>query len=171
MDLVCTFFAITFHPAPYPSEEGAIVLLAEGAWIDAASPIVADISQIVEEANYARGSAPDFFPRGNRAMSLQWEEVVRFASPAAALATSLERQESMPRQTGWALLEIPSLDRSWAIRPVAFRSHRTTYGLPKKSVRYGWELASGDIAEIVTMLYEDGEAMLYEDGDEMLYEF
>lgn len=170
MDLVCTFFTITFYPAPYPSEEDPLVLLAEGASIDAGSPIVADLEQIVEEVNYVRGVTPDFFNRGGRKLRLQWDEVRKFDSPGAALAESFDRKKAMPQLTGWAAIEIPSITRTWAISPVAFRADRTGYDLPSKTYRLSWELLTGALTEIFdappgAIAAETGRAFGTEDGD------
>jgi hypothetical protein len=168
MDVVCTFFGLTFYPAPYPSVASPIVLLAPGELIDAASPIVADLAQLVDVQTGVRWETPNIFTRGNKTLRLQWDEVKKFDSPGAALAATLERQEAMPSATGWVMLEIPTEGRAWAVQPVAFRSHGSSFQLGNKSYRQRWDLASGSLTEIATSA-EDG-AITTETGVEILTE-
>lgn len=176
MDTVCSFFAVTWYPGGYPSTSDPLVLLAVGTSIDAASPILADLEQLVQEAEYVRGATPDFFPRGGRRLRLQWVERVKFSSPAEALAENLARQESMPERTGWALLEIPAVARAWAIEPVAFRSHVANYNLAAKSHRRQWELLAGSSTEIAltspehAWLWDNGAPVLWDDDTYMALE-
>lgn len=147
--LVCPHLHLTFHPEAHPSTTGAVVLLGEDDLIDAGSAVGGQVSQMVQQAAYVRGSTPDLFVRGQRATTLDWETVKQIADPAEAAAAAIELVTALPDSTGWALVEIPAEERSWSLIPAAIESAGWTHDPRRGLLRLRWRLLAGVAAEII----------------------
>lgn len=150
--LHCSPFILTFYPAAYPSETNPFVLQSASHYIDGETSLDGLAEQIIQRADYIRGAVPDFFPRGNRATTLTWEEV-RFADThAAAIAAGLEAITAMPDTTGWLHISLPALGRAWALTPCAIRSggyrHQPRGSGRRDLLRLRWQLDSGALTEL-----------------------
>jgi hypothetical protein len=168
---------LTFYPAPYPSESGGIVMLDGDHYLAESAPFVASLTQSVQRSDLLRSHSPALNPRGGRALPMEWEEVRRIESPGEALATALGILDEMPDTTGWVRIEIPSLERAWAVTPAAVRSIGWDHDPRKRLLRLRWALETGPATEITAtvpeedyLLLETGFELLWEDGDTVALE-
>ncbi len=177
--LTVPLFTLTFYPAAYPSTADALVLQSASHYLDGQVFLPVQVEQAVQVAEFVRGAVPDFFNRGNRATTLQWTEVRRYASPSGALAASFELAEAMPDSTGWLRIDLPDEGRAWAVTPCAIRMMA---GRPEKAgaetlLKVTWTLLCGVLSEIAAevpeedyLLFENGFTVLCEDGSELALE-
>lgn len=171
MDLICPFFTLTYFAGTYPAESGGVVLLGTDHYLEEGSSLSGAVSQLVQRADFVRAGAPQFFPRGNGSLDLQWEEVRKISDPGAALATAIASAESLPSGPGWVRLDIPSQARRWAITPVVVESRGWNHSPRTGLLRLTWGLRSGLAAAIATeapasaITTETGFAFATEAGD------
>jgi hypothetical protein len=170
--LVCPHFAVTFYPAPWPSEAGGVALVTADDLVEAGSNLAVAAEQMMQRADYLRGEVPDFFPRGNRSGRLEWETLRRHAAPSGAAAAALAAAETLPRTVGWARVALAAEGRAWALMPAALRGvsarHRRAGAATMLALR--WTVDCGPPVEIATssadhaLLLETGFGALAEDG-------
>lgn len=172
-------FVLTWYPGSYPSATGGVVLQSADHYIETQSTLGTQIEQLVQRADYLRAAAPDFWVRGNRTASLEWEEIRHYDSPGEALAAALAIAEAMPEETGWLRIDIPDQDRAWAASPCVIRATGSRHGKSGTKTRLAlrWTLDCGPLAEIATddpdgdhILLESGFELLCEDGSEIALE-
>lgn len=151
MPLACPSFTLTWYPGEYPSDTGAVVLQSADHYVDDAAGFGAAVEDLVQTAEFLRGSAPAFYNRGNRTTRLEWEEVRRYASPAEAMAAGLEIAAAMPSASGWLRIDLPDLYRAWKAEPCMIQ--RVAFPQPARDgratlLRIQWTLLIGPLAEI-----------------------
>lgn len=176
--LVCAHFAVTFYPAPYPAETGAVALVTTDDLVEAGSNLAAAAEQLSQRADYVRGEVPGLFARGNRSGAVEWETVRCHATPSGAATAALAATEALPGTVGWARIDLPAEGRAWVLAPAFLRRvdarHRKA-GAPTMLV-LRWTVECGPPSEIAlsspvhAWLWETGAPVLWEDGTYMALE-
>lgn len=168
MAYLCSKIAVTWYDGLYPSESGAVVLLAADELIDESSPLSGSVEQLVQRVDYVRGEAPDFFPRGSRSTALEWDRVRPAARHDAALILGFEAAAEMPSVAGWVRVDLPDYGRAWVITPAAVRRTAWRYDVRAGHLVQRWSIDQGIATEIATTA--EAHAWLWEDGTEILWE-
>lgn len=169
MSLVCPQCYLTFYPGAYPSETGGVSLLGEGDWVEEGSALNGEISQLVQRQEGHRWATPAFWPRGNRALALEWTRVIAdVALDGTAIALAMEAAEALPSDVGWVRLELPNVNRAWAILPAVVRAIGWTHVPRKNELHLRYTIEKG-LANEIAITAEDG-AITSEIGTEILTE-
>lgn len=174
MAYVCSKIEVTWHDGLWPSTAGARTLLAAGDRIDDGALLSGAVEQLVQRADYLRGSVPDFWVRGGRTTVLEWDRVRPSPRHDAALATALEAAEDLPSGTGWVLVALPDYGRQWAITPAAVRRAEWRYDRTGLSLLQRWSIEAGVASEMAVtaadgaITLETGVEILTEDGGSYL---
>lgn len=169
MNLIEPQFHVTFFPGNYPANAGGVVLLGPDHWVDDAAACNAAFDQIIQEANYIREDAPDFFPRGNRKTDLEFVRVIpEIPIDGTAIALAMDAGASIPKVKGWILLELPHLNRQWAITPAAVERLETIHNPTQNMLSLRWRIKKGVATEIATSAADS--AITTELGVEILTE-
>lgn len=173
--LLCPHFTLTWYPGTWPSTSGPLVLQSANHYVERADALGGLFEQMVQVAEFLRGETPDYYIRGNRTLTLEWQETrIITGGPGEALATALAALESLPDETGWLSINIPDEGRTWVVTPCAIRSAGWSHVVREgKSdlLRLRWTLLCGPLTEIVsdgaddTILLETGAQLLTEEGE------
>lgn len=168
--LICPQFHLTWYDGVWPSTEGALVLLGEGDWVEESAALNGMVEQLVQRADYVRGAAPDFWPRGSQTTPLEWTQVItEIPNDGTAIALAMDAAASMPTGPGWILLALPNVNRSWAITPAAVSRIGWTHVPRKNELHLRWSINKGVSTEIFeapdyAITTETGVALGTEDG-------
>lgn len=171
MATVHPYALLTFFPGDFPSEVSPLVLLSEEHRVPNDSALQAAVAQVIQRAEYVRGSTPGLFVRGQKQVSLSWEEVRVGISPGAALVLTLDLAVDLPKNTGWLRIEIPSEGRTFGVAPVAIESVDPFHDPLRKRMNLTWRLATGEPFKIAVeapphaITTETGFALATEDGN------
>lgn len=126
MDLNCSEVTLTWYPGSPGDTADPLTLLSTSHLVEPGSTLAAQVSQLVQTAEFVRGDAVDHYPRGNKRTSLTWTEVREIADPMVALETALAREAGLPALRGWMSINLARRDTSWKVVPAVIRgiSHR-----------------------------------------------
>jgi hypothetical protein len=171
MALICSKVEITWYDGVYPSESGALTLLGADERIDESSPLVSEIAQLVDRQEGFRWDTPNFWPRGNQSMTLEWDRIRPATRHDEALIMALEAAESMPTSSGWVKIELPDYGRAWVITPAAVSRIGSPYRPRDLMIAQRYRIEMGKPTEIAldaeeaAITSEIGTEILTEDGD------
>lgn len=171
MALICPQFSLTFFAADYPAEAGAVSLLGADDWVSDSEALNGAVSQIVNEQEGFRWATPNFWPQGNQRTALEWTRVIAdVPNDGTAIALALEAAAELPVSPGWVRLELPNLNRAWAIAPAAVRSIDWRHDPLRNELHLRYAILKGIANEVATsseegaITTEIGTEILTEDG-------
>lgn len=176
MATICPYALLTFYPGDYPSEENPLALLSSEHRVPNDAALRAAISQLIQRAEYVRGSTPGLFVRGQKSLNLTWQEVRLVNSPGEALVIALDIAVDLPTTTGWLLIDIPDQGRKFGVSPVAIELADTAHNPLKNRINLTWQLATGEPFKIAVeapafaITTEAGFALGTENGDYLVTE-
>lgn len=155
MALVCSKISITWFDGEWPSESGELVLLGEDELIDSSALLPGAVEQLIQRADYARGEVPDFWVRGGRTTSFEWDRIRPADRHDQALILALENAAELPSKTGWVLIEFPDYGRQFTVIPAAVRRGEWRYDATTGHLRQRWTIEAGVADELATDAPDD----------------
>lgn len=144
--LRCPFVILTWYPGAYPASGSPLVLLSTSHRVPEGSPFAGAGEGLVQRADYVRGDAPAFFPRGNRSSVVDWTEVREIKNPSIAAETALALLAGLPTVAGWLRIQVTGRDTEWMCNPATIRGVRWDPKPRQGQLHLRWSVDCGPVA-------------------------
>ena len=155
---------LTWYPGVPGDTADPLVLLSSSHYVPDPSGLSGDIEQLVQRADYVRGTGADFFPRGNNATRLTWEEVRRYTDPMEAQEVAMTLAAGLPAVSGWMSIAFATRDTTWKVSPAVVKSLGWSHDDKKGWLRLRWSVDCGALSilaegEEPPTIYAPGEVI------------